>query len=305
MVDEFVARHPEYTRDGVEQPQQGATNRVIFARCGDETVVFKVFCESERKERESFAYRHWRGTGLVPELIWDEHPRMIVMQHVPGVPLTASREVDGEAMWGETCRASGSATGALTRVPLSTADRTDFESRFYDGLGPLEAYLGRIAELAQGVHSRDPDFRGEFWRDSLEFMQAQLPAIFSQARCLYHQDVGNHHVRHGRFMGFYDLEMCRVGCAAMQLGSSLGLLGVAGEAWEPFCTGWESATGGPLLLGDLEAAVAAHHLLCWREITRYLSYDGTPGTGFAWAAPADPQRYQDSIETAESMVSAR
>ncbi len=53
-VDGFIAAHPEYTRRGVEQPGQGATNRVIFARRGGELVVLKVFCEAERKERECF-----------------------------------------------------------------------------------------------------------------------------------------------------------------------------------------------------------------------------------------------------------
>ena len=302
MVDAFLAKHPQYTRSGVEQPQQGATNRVIFARRGEELVVFKVFCDTERKARESFAYRHWRETCLVPELIWDDAPRMIVMPFLPGTHLPASREVDGEAPWREACREVGGAIGALTRVPLSTADRADFESRFYDGLGTLESCLGRIVELSRGVHARDPDFGDDFWRNSLDFVDSQVADIFSQPRCLYHQDVGNLHVQHGQFMGFYDLEMCRVGCAAMQLASSLGVLGGKSVAWGLFREGWETATGRPLALNDLTATAAAHHLLCWREICRHLSYDGTPGTGFEWASPADPARYRGSIEAVEDMI---
>ncbi|MBL7200711.1 MAG: hypothetical protein ISS56_11210 [Anaerolineae bacterium] len=45
-VDAFIAQHPGYTRDGVQQPEQGATNQVIFARRGDERVIFKVFCST-------------------------------------------------------------------------------------------------------------------------------------------------------------------------------------------------------------------------------------------------------------------
>jgi len=214
-VDAFVAEHPTYTRRGVEQPGQGATNRVIFAHRGDDLVVFKVFCETERKERECFGLRHWQDTGLVPELIWDADPSMVVMSYVPGAHLHVAREADGEAAWRQACFEIGKAVGALARVPLSSADRAAFESSFYGELGTLEAYLGRILTLGRSIHARDPDFRDGFWGDSLDLVGAQLDRILGQPRLLYHQDVGNLHVRQGRFMGFYDLEMCRVGCASM------------------------------------------------------------------------------------------
>ena len=302
-VDAFIAEHPGYTRQGVQQPEQGATNRVVFARRGDDLVVFKVFCEAERKERECFGLRHWQETGLVPELIWDADPRMIVTSYVPGLYLRAAREVDGEVAWLEACREIGKAIGSLTRVPLAAAGRATFESRFYDGLGTLEAYLGRILELGRSIHARDPNFHDDFWKESLDFIRAQLDGILSQPRVLYHQDVGNLHIRQGRFVGFFDLEMCRVGCAAMQLGSSLGLFDEGKAAgWDPFCEGWETATNRPLDPDDLRVAVAAQHLLCWREISRYLSYDGTPGTGYAWASPADPVEYRECIEAVENML---
>jgi hypothetical protein len=301
-VDGFIAEHPGYTRRGVRQPGQGATNRVVFARRGHELVVFKVFCEAERKGRECFALRHWRETGLVPEMIWDADPTMIVMSYVPGVYLREAREIDGDPAWRADCREVGKAIGSLTRVPLSAADRAAFESRFYEETPTLEAYLERILELGRSINARDPDFRDGFWRESLEFITAELPGILSQPRVLYHQDVGNLHVRQGRFMGFYDLEMCRVGCAAMQLASSFGMLDGDEAGWEPFCEGWEAATGSPLGPEDRSAAAAAAHLLGWREISRYLSYDGTPGSGYAWASPADPVVYRKSIEAMESMI---
>ena len=65
-VDTFIAEHSGCTRDGVAQPGQGATNRVVFVRRGEELLVCKVFCEAERKERECFGLRHWARTGLVP-----------------------------------------------------------------------------------------------------------------------------------------------------------------------------------------------------------------------------------------------
>lgn len=301
-VDAFIAGRPGYTRRGVEQPGQGATNRVVFARRGDELVVFKVFCEAERKERECFGLRHWRETGLVPGIIYDADPAMIVMSHVPGIYLGAARGAEGDAVWREACRETGRAVGSLTRVPLSAAGRAAFESRFYNGLAAFEAYLKRILELGRSIHARDPDFRDGFWRRSLDFIETQLDAVYSRPRILYHQDAGNLHVRQGRFMGFFDLEMCRVGCAAMQLASALGMFEDAHQGWPPFRKGWEDATGAALTPADLSAAAACRHLLCWREICRYMSYDGTPGTGYDWAEPADPARYRRSIVAAEHML---
>ncbi|MGD0111429.1 MAG: aminoglycoside phosphotransferase family protein [Armatimonadota bacterium] len=305
-VDAFIAAHPEYTRRGVEQPGQGATNRVIFARRGGELVVLKVFCEAERKERECFGLRHWRDTGLVPEVIWEDSATLLVMTYVPGVYLSRSREDDGEAIWRAGCRETGRAIGALTQVPLDAADREAFESQFYRDTPTLVAYLGRILSLGRSINDRDPDFRGDYWRASLDFIEAELPRILAQPAVLYHQDVGNLHVQHGSFMGFFDLEMCRVGCAAMQLGSALGFDeefddgGAAG--WPPFREGWETATGRPLGAADLRAAWAARLLLEWRVISRYLSYDGTPGTGYPWATPADPVRCRTSLDAIENMI---
>lgn len=290
-IDAFMADHPEYTREGVEQPGQGSTNRVAFARRDGELVVFKVFCEEERKQRECFASRHWSGTGLVPRLIWDDDPRMMIMAHIPGNYLGAIRDSDRDA-WLDCCREVGKASATLTCVPLTAATREEFESRFYE-FGPLEAYLKRILELGRGVQACDPDFRDDFWRVSLDFIEEQLPSIFSEPRCLYHQDAGNLHVANGRFMGFFDLEMCRVGCPAMQLASSGMFSDVS--AWERFREGWESVAG-KLTGGQMRAACAGQHLLGWREITRYMSYDGTPGTGYSWADPADPARYRSGIE---------
>jgi Ser/Thr protein kinase RdoA (MazF antagonist) len=297
-VDAFIAEHPEYTRDGVEQPGQGATNRVFFLRRGADLVVCKVFCEAERKERESFGLRHWRDTGLVPELIYDIDPRTIVMSHVSGTWLDVSRETDGQALWREACDQVGRAIGRLTRVLLTDADRAAFDK----DVPTLEAYLRRILNLGRSINARDPDFSNGFWRTSLDFIEGRLPCILAEPRVLYHQDVANLHVRQGRFMGFFDLEMCRVGCATMQLASSLNMLHGDKAAWEPFGEGWEAVTGRTLTPDDLRAAAAAHHLLSWRVISRYLSYDGTPGTGFAWCDPADPVRYRRSIEAVEAMI---
>lgn len=302
LVDRYIAEHGGLTRSGVQQPGQGATNRIIFARQDGKLVVFKVFCDKERKQRECFALRHWGPTGLVPELLADADERTILMSHVPGCWPMQLRESQGQQAWLSSSKDTGRAIATLTKVPLCPADRQTFESRFYGKLGPLEAYLASVLQFGRSIYARDKDFSGSFWRRSLDFMESQLPGILAQPRVLYHQDVGNLHVRDGRFAGFFDLEMCVVGCAAMQLAAAMGMLEHGCLAWDPFREGWEEAMGQPLAPADAAAALAARQFLGWREISRYMSYDGTPGTGFAWAEPADPTVYRRRFETADKLL---
>jgi len=70
----------------------------------------------------------------------------------------------------------------------------------------------------------------------------------------------------------------------------------------PFRAGWEAVTAESLGPGQRQATLAAYCLLQWREISRYLSYDGTPGTGYAWASPADPARTRVSIQAAQTIL---
>ena len=301
-VDAFTADHPEISRDGVPQPGQGATNRVIIARRGDGLVVFKVFCTPERKARETFGLRHWVETGLVPRLLYDVDDRMIATSYIPGNYLHESWGTEGGTAWQAACRAAGRTIATLAQVPLSDSDRISFEARFYEGLGPLEAYLSRILDLGHRITGRDPDFRDCFWKDSLDFIEQQLDTILSQPRLLYHQDVSNLHVQGGGCAGCFDLEMCRVGCAAMQLGAAAGMFLTHPEGWRDFREGWEATIGACLSPQEHHAAAAAGHLLAWREISRYLSYDGTPGSGYDWAGPADPARYRRVIEAVATML---
>jgi hypothetical protein len=301
-VDRFMAEAGGMTRQGVEQPARGATNRTVFARQGDRIIVFKVFCEPERKERECFGIHHWKETGLTPKLIFDIDSTMIAMSHVPGRGLTESRRSNGEVRWRQACRGVGRAAGSLAAFPISEADIAAFESRFYRGIESVEKYLGRIVELGRGVCKRDRDFSGRYWSENLDFIESRLEAIYRQPRVLYHQDVSNLHVEQGRFTGFFDLEMCRVGCPALQLGSVLGMLdNTDGHAWTQFKLGWTESRG-QLEESDVESALAAAFLLGWRVITRYLSYDGSAGSGFDWASPADPSEYQRGFESLKRMV---
>jgi hypothetical protein len=246
-----------------------------------------------------------RVSKLVPELIWDADPAMIVTTHIPGVSLAAARGSISDDVWYEACRETGAAVASLMLVPMPKTDRAAFDSRFYGKLGPLESYLGKVMTLGRGVQTLDPDFQDEYWAESLDFVASQMPDILSQPRSLYHQDPGNLHIEDGRLAGFFDLEMCRIGGAAMQLAYCLGMFQNSKEGWDSFCEGWESTFEVKLELSDRLAVAAAIHLLGWRVICRYMSYDGNPGSGFDWASPADPAYWRQAIEEAEDMLEVK
>jgi hypothetical protein len=90
---------------------------------------------------------------------------------------------------------------------------------------------------------------------------------------LYHQDALNGHFRGSRFAGFFDLEMCRVGTEAMQIGALWKTLALHG-IWEPFATGYALVSGRVLDDADREAARAFAHFMVWRYITRYGQWRG-------------------------------
>jgi hypothetical protein len=297
-VDAFIAEHPGYTREGAPPPTQGHTNRIVFAHHRDQLVVFKICCEKERKERECFGLRHWHATGLVPDLIWDDDPYMLIMGHVPGMWLTTLRNREGETAWRSACVDTGRASAKLILVPLPVESRAEFESRFYNK-ETVADYLTKMLQLGRAINARDPDFTGKFWSDNLDFLESQIPVLLAQPAALYHQDIQGY-VLNGRFVQFFDVEMCRVGCAGMQLGSAFG--GIDEGYWPLFREGWEEASGHRLTEGELAAAAAFHTAMGWREISRYFTYDGTPGTGAAWASPADPLRYRSRVESVRRML---
>ena len=299
-VDAFIAAHPEYSRD-VPQLGQGSTNHVVYARRGDTNVIFKHCCDVGRKERECFGMRHWHDTNLVAKLQWDCDQDMVLITHIPGTWLHRAKDVDGEEAWRSACRESGKAIAALTMVPLSVNAQNEFQTRFYEER-TFEDYARKILRLGRSVHALDPGFQHSYWNENLDFIENCLGAMLAEPPVLYHQDVGNFHVQAGRFMGFFDVESCRIGCASMQFGSSLLLPKKDDGSWALFREGWEEQRGAKLTTVDRACAAAGNHLLVWRWITRYLSYDGTPGSGFDWASPADPQSAKECIDGVNEML---
>lgn len=295
----YLAAHPEYNLDGLPQPAQGATNLVLIAGSEGQRVVLKLFCRAERYERERLAMEHWAETGLVPRLLDEQAPRLLVMSYLPGDMLHVVRAQEGEQAWLAGCEAVGEAAARLTQVEMAQETGRAYSARFYEGMGSLDRYLGRIVALSESIQRLDPDFCDGYWGASLDLVRDELDGMLSEPQVLYHQDASNLHLADGRFEGFFDLEMTHVGGPTMQIASCLRLFDGQRRAWERFAAGWVRVTGQAL---DARRVLAAGHLLAWREICRYLSYDGTPGSGYDWASPADPQWYRELLDGLACML---
>jgi hypothetical protein len=140
----------------------------------------------------------------------------------------------------------------------------------------VAAYLERCRRIHRGV----PAYGGRFLARSLDLLEAQLVGFDGQRRVLFHEDVANLRTEGPAFRGFYDLEMCRLGTEAMQLGVALGLCGPAGLGWPALLGGYAAQTaagrrGGPPLPAPL-AVLAMHHLYHWQRICRWGEWDGDP-----------------------------
>ena len=274
-VERFIQEHPQYTLDADQSGSIGNTNYVIFGHSGERAVVFKYFCRDERKEREVFALRHFATTGIVPELLEDYDQRLIVMSRIPGswLPDLAEKTlaVSERAQAGRTL---GQATAKLTSVPLAGAVAQDFESRFYEGQGLID-YLQGILQASWAIHQKVACYGDEIFAQSLARIEANLPYILAQPRLLYHQDAMNVHFADNRFTGFFDLEMCKVGTEAIQIGSLWWLIVTYG-VWDAFAEGFAESAGRGLGSQDFAAAQAFAHFLVWRYISDYGDWHGEP-----------------------------
>lgn len=295
VVERFVQQHPEYRIDANQSGSQSVTNYVIFGHCagheGEQRVIFKYFCRDERKQREIFALRHFAATGIVPQLLEDEGPRLIVVSYIPGAFLpwpedhaADVRAIDRSVM-GHTL---GSATAKLITTPLPPHVAQEFESRFYDG-ETLPAYLQNILHASQAIHQRVDCYKDELFGRSLAVVAENLPRILAQPRLLYHQDALNMHFVGSCFSGFFDLEMCRVGTEAMQIGSLWSIINSYG-VWDAFAHGFAEVTERSLTAPDWEASRAFAHFMIWRSISDYGEWQGTP---------LPPDQMAETVEQAE------
>lgn len=295
-VERFIQEHPDYTIAADQSRSLSNTNYVIFGQRGEEPVVFKYFCRDERKERELFALRHFAATGVVPHLLAEDGPRLLVISHIPGDWLPDARETTvADADRALAGRTLGQTVAKLMTTPLSATAAHTFESRFYDGES-LTTYLQNILQASWAIHRQIDCYHAPIFGQSLATIEANLPYILGQPRLLYHQDALNVHFLDYRCSGFFDLEMCRVGTASMQIGSLWWLL-VTQKLWDDFAQGVAEVTGRALSAEDFAASRAFAHFLVWRYIADYGDWHGTPLSDTVMAAEVEKAvGYRQSIE---------
>jgi len=284
-ITQFVAEHPQYSIDADQGGSQSVTNYVIFGRRrndggdeqGEQAVVFKYFCRDERKEREVYGLRHFAQTGLVPRLLAEHGTRLIVEERIegsflpnPATQIDAANAVD-RALAGFTL---GQATARLTSVPLTAAAADGFERRFYAGES-LAKYLTDILRASHAIQQRVACYRDPLFAWSLAQIDEHLETMLRQPRLLYHQDALNMHFAASRFVGFFDLEMCRVGVAAMQVGAMWRIFTDYGN-WTDFAAGFVGQAGRELTKAELEMSRAFAHFMAWRSISDYGDWHGEP-----------------------------
>jgi hypothetical protein len=274
-IEQFVAQHPGYTIDPDQSGSQSVTNYVIFGHRGKKQVIFKYFCEDERKAREVYALRHFAKAGIVPRLLVDYNTRLIVQSRIPGGWLPNPGSPDFASV--DNHRAGhtlGLAVATLLNVPLSAQAARSYEKSFYDGLS-LERYFGDILDASWLIHRKVEAYSTPLFAHSLEYIEASLPYILGQKRLLYHQDAMNMHFDQSSFTGFFDLEMCRVGTEAMQIGSLWYIFAIYNN-WNAFVQGYADLSGDKLGEQDCDAARAFAHFLVWRYISCNGRWRGEP-----------------------------
>ena len=269
-IDAFVQSHGAYSLDEDQSGSYGNTNYVVFGHRQDQAVVIKYFFDPERREREVYGLRHWSQTGCVPDLVHDDGGHLLVQTRLEVDPDLRDAEVDPEAIG----HSIGRAIATMYRVPIEKSEIADFESRFYGGV-KIDDYVMGIVDAGRAVHETEPEYSGATFADSLSFIDASLPTLLSQPRRLYHQDAGNMLCAGGRLVGFFDLEMCRVGTLPIQIGCLTGKMRHL-DCWQAFINGFESKSGEPLGKDVLLAAWAWNHFMTWRYLTTQVDRDRLP-----------------------------
>jgi hypothetical protein len=111
----------------------------------------------------------------------------------------------------------------------------------------------------------------------------------------------NMHFAASSFTGFFDLEMCRVGTEAMQIGSLWTIFALHNN-WSAFAQGYSDGCGRTLGEDDFSAARAFAHFVIWRYASHYGRWRAEPnGIVNRTKAEQAATKYAKSIELNSSV----
>jgi phosphotransferase family enzyme len=280
-VGRYVEQHPGCTID-IQQPDyRGGTNRIILGSCQGQPVVYKYFVTSKRWMHEHSCLCHLASTGIVPRILDAVPKRLLVLEWLAGGD-GLGYIADGSATPLHVQRLSrqvGQALGKLAHTPLPAEQDGYSPVRDFTGLhwspSPSEM-LGFYLTTSRRIQSVIPAYADRFCDRSLTLLDAQVTRVDQERQFLFHEDIWNLRVDGDRFVGFYDLEMCRLGTESMQLGVALELCGPDRLDWGHLQRGYEAEVGHHLEEADRIAALAMNHLYHWIRVCRWGEWDGDP-----------------------------
>lgn len=267
-IKAFVSSHKDYSIDENQEGSHGNTNYVVFGHLDATAVVFKFFFDPERREREAYGLRHWKDTGLVPRIVHDDGEHLLIQSRLLVAPELMGKEADPGAIG----HALGEAIATLYGVPLTEQAKSDFDARFYGGVD-LHGYVTGIVEASHAIHESVPEYASETFSRSLAFLDSHVANLLAPPYRLYHQDAGNLLSAGDRLIGFFDLEMCRVGTLPIQIGCVMGSIRAL-NCWDAFARGFRSASDQRLGTHELEGARAWDHFMVWRYVSHYGDWRG-------------------------------
>ena len=275
-VEEFVRNNPEYVLDA-DQPAEvrdqlhGGTNFVLWGHHGPAPVVFKYFHPQwggPRWRNERACLEHFAATGVVPKVHAVVPETLIVTSCLPG-EFIGTEATEGELTRAEVDRLGrelGAAIGKLVNLPLPE-DGTGYSIVRDYALLPWNTDLRKAVEFYVDLCRQDQRLKESgadpFYNESLMLVENQLESIGRQSRLIYHEDLHCHSYR-GRFQGFFDLEMARLGTELMQLERVFRWCSPPGLAWTNVLAGYQTETGRTVAAEDytfmLAMAVFYYHI---------------------------------------------
>ena len=293
-MNEFIDKDSRYSIYDIQPDYRGGTNYITFGQFGKKEIVFKYYCTTERWVNELFCLQYFASTHLVPRVLATIEDKMIVMSRLP------DEMIDSNMSSKKIVQLSfkvGEAIGSLSLVPLPQNKNTYNPAKDYKGLlweqdlsSVIKKYIniGTKASLSTNVY-KDP-----FYLESLDLIEKQINLVKKQKSVLFHEDINNMAIYGGKFQGFYDLEMCRLGTVEMQIGVALNMCIAKKINWKSLIRGFESKTANKLKLEDHISILAMNHFYHLIRICRWGDWDGTK---------EDKENMQESIDEAQHHLS--
>ena len=266
VIATFVRENREFTVDRDQPAYRGGTNCIALGSYGPQPVVYKYFRTEDRWRNEWACLAHFEKTGLVPRVLVTQH-RLIVMTRLPGSDLDLTGCSPAEVA--ELSIRFGAALATLAAMPLPVGNATysplsDF--RVIHWHTDLRTVLLDYLDIARRAPELIELYRQPFYARSLWLVESQVDTIAGHRQMLFHEDVFNARSEGARFIGFYDLEMCRLGTEYMQLGVATRLCGPQMLSWSHMVGGFEASQGKVFDEEDFTAILAMGHFYSLQRV---------------------------------------